>query len=235
MGGRLRRLRLDRRLLPELLDHAGRRPGGAGRRLHPGLPAPPRTGARRPDPASGADPARRGAQPDHHRRRGCAAKGREARPDVRRSAGLDPPHRVDRTTRWRSSGPDRPRPAGGEVHGRRDPGERHVARRRVGAHPARRLAGGGRVPARRPGDQDGDVHRSDLRRSAGHARRQPRRAPLRRRPAPLLGGPQAPRAALLRRHGGRRLGRHALRSVAGRELVRARGLRSLRRALQGAS
>ena len=49
VGHRLRRLRVDRRLLPELLDDAGRRSGHPGRRLHPRLPAAPRAGARRAD------------------------------------------------------------------------------------------------------------------------------------------------------------------------------------------
>ena len=39
-----------------------------GRRLHPRLPAAARTGARRPDHAAGADPARRGPQPGRDRR-----------------------------------------------------------------------------------------------------------------------------------------------------------------------
>ena len=63
VGHRLRRLRVDRRLLPQLHDDAGHRPDHPGRRLHPRLPAAPRAGARRPDAAAGPDPARRRAQP----------------------------------------------------------------------------------------------------------------------------------------------------------------------------
>ena len=64
-----------------------------GRRLHPRLPAAPRAGARRPDPAAGADPARRGAQPGRDRRRERAREGRKlGKPTT--SAGLDPPDRA---------------------------------------------------------------------------------------------------------------------------------------------
>ena len=139
VGDRLRRLRLDRRLLPELHDHAGRRPGHPGRRLHPRLPAAARAGARRPDHAAGADPARRGPQPGHP----------QGRARLRRAHRCDPSDRRARREPTATDGRlkalmaqiilDRLK----ESFRRRDPGDRLPARRRMGAHPPRCLGGGG--------------------------------------------------------------------------------------------
>ena len=92
VGDRLRRLRLDRRLLPELLDDAGRRSGRPGRRLHPRLPAAARAGARRPDAAAGAHPAAARATAR------CAIK-----PRARRPAGGQRPAPARRSARRRST------------------------------------------------------------------------------------------------------------------------------------
>src|SRR5262249_36876746 len=77
---RLRRVRLDGRLLPELLDDAGLRPDHPRRRLHPGLSATPRAGARRPDDAAGQDPEGSGPRPGARAAgaRGVAALEEEA-------------------------------------------------------------------------------------------------------------------------------------------------------------
>ena len=78
VGGRLRRLRVVRRLLRQLRGAPGHRPDHPGRRLHPRLPAAARAGARRPDAAAGQD-----------RRPGAPASPTRASPTPRRhSPGL---------------------------------------------------------------------------------------------------------------------------------------------------
>ena len=66
-----------------------------GRRLHPRLPAAARTGARRPDPAAGAHPARRGPQPGRHRHREGREEGQEAGHRLRRARDRDPARGVE--------------------------------------------------------------------------------------------------------------------------------------------
>ena len=107
VGDRLRRVRLDRRLLPELLDDAGRRSGHPGRRLHPRLPAAARAGARRADHAAGPDPGRARPQPAAHqaraadrqragRRRQKRVKSCRRRSSTRSTATLRPRDRAHR-------------------------------------------------------------------------------------------------------------------------------------------
>src|SRR5262249_16209534 len=71
-------LRLDRRLLSELLDGAGRRPDHSGRRLHSRLPAATRAGARRPDAAAGSHPERRRLHAAPRPRRDARPEGQAA-------------------------------------------------------------------------------------------------------------------------------------------------------------
>ena len=76
VGDRVRRLRLDGRLLRQLRDRAGHRPDHPGRRLHPGLPAAPRAGARRADPAAGEDRGSAAPAASNTRRRRSRRRGR---------------------------------------------------------------------------------------------------------------------------------------------------------------
>ena len=200
-----------------------------GRRLHPGLPAAARAGARRPDPAAGAHPARRRPQPGRDRQREGREEGRQAGHRLRRPGACRSGRASKRAKARRPHGADRPRSSDGAVHGRRDP-----------RRPARSTATNGRACGATPGSTVATFLRDDpttkmemfidltARRSLQHASRASTSSCTSTRSASSTAS--ACTAACPRTT--RRIDTLVPR-LGGRELVRARGLRPVRRALQG--
>ena len=198
-----------------------------GRRLHPRLPAAARAGARRPDPAAGEDPARRGPQPDRDRKR-------EQRPATRRAARRVRPIVADRarqqaegaTSRWRRSSSTARRRSSRAARSSRPASQHGDEWARV-----RRDAWVAVATFLRddPATEDGDVHRPHRASIASAPSRASRSCCTSARSATkhrvrLNGG--VPEDDPHDRHARARV-------WAGAELVRARGVRPVRRPLQG--
>ena len=204
VGGRVRRLRLDRRLLPELLDHAGRR-------------------SDRSRSTSTSPAARRGPSRCSTASCCCRTRSSAARATARSRSPTRRPRR--RPTSWASAydGPaDRDPPARrsrakGRAAWRRSSsiGWRPSSRAARSSRPARSTATSGRASGATPGStvatflRDDPATKMEMFIDLTGVDRFRTRAALRRGPAPLLGQPQAPRAPQRRRARGRPDRRHA--------------------------